>query len=161
MRGITPCTAVDSPLILAFSLRRGGKKSGESTPSGRGEGVKNFCPSGSGSEHSLESIITTSTFLRRCCAKLQSREKPFGFRVPKDGQMQGARSPASEAYSLYAAKPQGQRNAADGRPSAPGLGSVGGTADVIPPQACTKKNTRKNGYVVRKDSNSRVFQDPD
>ena len=76
-------------------------------------------------------------FLRRGCAKLWSEEKPFGFRGSKDGQMfGGARSPASEAYSLYAATPQGQRNAADGRHAAPGLGN------------CTKREAQYGKLLV-------------
>ena len=60
----------------------------------------------------FESIITTSTFLRRCCAKLQSREKHFGFRVSKDDL------PAPRASR------QAGRNEADGRHAAPGLGKM-------------------------------------
>jgi hypothetical protein len=48
-------------------------------------------------------------------------EIPFWLRGPKDAQLQGARSPASEAYYLYAATKQDERNDADGRHAVPGL----------------------------------------
>lgn len=41
----------------------------------------------------------------------QRGKRPFGFRGPKDGRMQGARRSASEAYSLYVASRQDKRNA--------------------------------------------------
>ena len=57
---------------------------------------------------------------------LRRGSAPFGFRGPKDSRMQGARSSGSEAYSLYAAANQSERNAADGRHAALGLAGCPG-----------------------------------
>ena len=70
-----------------------------------------------------DEVMGKGQALPGCCENLARGRRSLVFRVSKDGWMKGAGSPASEAYFLlYAVTQEEDRNAADGRYAATGLG---------------------------------------